>query len=37
LADGNSFYMSGVLNSQTVSIDSNGVAKGGLQIIEEMV
>lgn len=37
MPDGNSFYMSGVLNSQTVSIDSNGVAKGGLQIIEEMV
>ena len=37
MPDGNSFYMSGVLNSQTISIDSNGVAKGGLQIIEEMV
>jgi hypothetical protein len=37
MPDGNSFYMSGVLNSQTTSIDSNGVVKGALQIVEEMV
>ena len=37
MADGNTFSVAGVLSNQTVSIDSNGVAKGGLQIIEEMV
>lgn len=37
MADGNSFSVAGVLNSQNVSVDSNGVAKGGLQVIEEMV
>lgn len=37
MADGNTFSVAGVLSSQTVSIDANGVAKGGLQVIEEMV
>ncbi len=37
MADGNSFSVIGVLASQTSSLDSNGVAKGGLQIVEEMV
>ena len=37
MADGNSFSVAGVLNTQNVSVDNNGVAKGGLQIVEEMV
>jgi len=37
MADGNSFSVVGVLSSQSVNIDSNGVAKGGLQVVEEMV
>ena len=37
MADGNSFSVAGVLNSQNFSVDGNGVAKGGLQISEEMV
>ena len=37
LADGNSFSVIGVLSSQTSSIDNNGVAKGGLQVVEEMI
>lgn len=37
MADGNTFSVAGVLSNQTVSIDANGVAKGGLQVIEEMV
>jgi hypothetical protein len=37
MADGNSFSVIGVLSSQTSSVDNNGVAKGGLQIVEEMV
>ena len=37
MADGNSFSVVGVLASQTSSIDSGGVAKGGLQIVEEMI
>lgn len=37
MADGNSFSVSGILSEQTVSVDANGVAKGGLRVIEEMV
>lgn len=37
MPDGNSFSVAGVLSSQSLSVDGNGVAKGGLQIIEEMV
>ena len=37
MADGNSFSVAGVLNSQNLSVDANGVAKGGLQIVEEMI
>lgn len=37
IANGYSFSVAGVLNAQTLSIDGNGVAKGGLQIVEEMV
>ena len=37
MADGNSFSVAGVLSSQSFSVDGNGVAKGGLQIVEEMV
>jgi hypothetical protein len=37
MPDGNSFSVAGVLNSQSFSVDGNGVAKGGLQIVEEMV
>lgn len=37
MADGNSFSVAGILDSQSVNIDSNGTAKGGLQVIEEMV
>lgn len=37
MADGNSFSVAGVLSSQSFSADGNGVAKGGLQIVEEMV
>lgn len=37
MADGNSFSVAGVLNTQNLSVDNNGVAKGGLQLIEEMV
>ena len=33
----NSFSVIGVLSSQTSSIDNNGVAKGGLQVVEEMI
>jgi hypothetical protein len=36
-SDGNSFSVAGVLSEQNISIDANGVAKGGLQIVEEMV
>jgi hypothetical protein len=37
IANGYSFSVAGILNAQTLSIDGNGVAKGGLQIVEEMV
>lgn len=37
MADGNSFSVDGVLSSQSVSISANGAAKGGLQVVEEMV
>jgi hypothetical protein len=37
MPDGNSFSVAGVLSSQSFSVDGNGVAKGGLQIVEEMV
>lgn len=37
MSDGNSFSVAGVLSSQSLSVDGNGVAKGALQIIEEMV
>lgn len=37
MANSNTFSVAGILSSQTVSIDANGVAKGALQIIEEMV
>lgn len=37
MADGNSFSVAGILSSQNLSVDSNGVAKGGLQIVEETV
>jgi hypothetical protein len=37
MADGNSFSVDGVLSAQSVSISANGTAKGGLQVVEEMV
>jgi hypothetical protein len=37
MADGNSFSVAGVLASQNFAVDGNGVAKGGLQVVEEMV
>ena len=37
MSDSTVFSVAGVLSNQTLSVDSNGVAKGGLQIIEEMV
>jgi len=37
MSDATVFSVAGVLSNQTFSVDSNGVAKGGLQIIEEMV
>lgn len=37
MADGNTISLAGVLSEQNVSIDANGVAKGGLRIVEEMV
>jgi hypothetical protein len=37
MSDATVFSVAGVLSNQTLSVDSNGVAKGGLQIIEEMV
>lgn len=37
MSDTTVFSVAGVLSNQSLSVDSNGVAKGGLQIIEEMV
>jgi hypothetical protein len=37
MADGNTISLGGVLSEQNISIDANGVAKGGLRIVEEMV
>ena len=37
MSDATVFSVAGVLSNQSLSVDSNGVAKGGLQIIEEMV
>jgi hypothetical protein len=37
MADGNTISLAGVLSEQNISIDANGVAKGGLRIVEEMV
>lgn len=37
MSDSTVFSVAGVLSNQSLSVDSNGVAKGGLQIIEEMV
>ena len=37
MADGNSISVSGVVSTQSLSIDANGVAKTNLTVIEEMV
>jgi len=37
MSDATVFSVAGVLSNQSLSVDSNGVAKGGLQITEEMV
>lgn len=37
MADGNSISVSGIVNSQSFSVDANGVAKTNLTVVEEMV
>lgn len=37
MADGNSISVNGIVNSQSFSVDANGVAKTNLTVVEEMV